>query len=221
VLAAFAPQEHAERSTLQLTEVAVVSAIADTPARFAPVRADRSLRQAITGSAATGPTRTRLPEPILAPATPEPAEPIEPIERVEPVEPQPEPAASPAWVRPGTGSFSSGFGKRWGRMHKGIDLAAPIGAPIYAASDGVVDYAGPKNGFGRLVTIRHSGGVETWYGHMSVILVHSGENVKAGQVIAKVGNAGHSTGPHLHFEVHVGGTAIDPIPFLRQRGTRI
>ncbi len=130
------------------------------------------------------------------------------------------PAAAPAWVRPGTGRFSSGFAKRWGRMHKGIDLAAPIGAPIYAAADGTVTFAGPASGFGRLVKVRHADGVETWYGHMSKILVEVGQRVKAGDLIAKVGREGRSTGPHLHFEIHRGGSAIDPVPFLKARGVR-
>jgi murein DD-endopeptidase MepM/ murein hydrolase activator NlpD len=123
-----------------------------------------------------------------------------------------------AWVRPANGPFTSPFGFRWGKLHAGIDIGASYGSPIYAASDGVVTYAGPKNGYGRLVTIGHGNGVETAYGHMSRIVTHAGQRVHAGDVIAYVGSAGHSTGPHLHFEVRVAGRPIDPRPFLRARG---
>jgi murein DD-endopeptidase MepM/ murein hydrolase activator NlpD len=126
------------------------------------------------------------------------------------------------WVRPAGGPLTSGFGYRWGKLHKGIDLGAPYGSPIYAAAAGVVTYAGPESGYGRLVTIRHADGTVTAYGHMSRIATHAGARVAAGEVIAYVGSEGHSTGPHLHFEVRIGGTVpIDPLPFLRARGVRI
>ena len=102
-------------------------------------------------------------------------------------------------------------------MHRGIDLGASYGSPIYAAAAGYVSYAGPEGGYGRLVTIRHAGGITTAYGHMSRIVVRSGQRVSAGQVIAYVGSAGRSTGPHLHFEVRRGGAYLNPIPFLRAR----
>jgi murein DD-endopeptidase MepM/ murein hydrolase activator NlpD len=123
-----------------------------------------------------------------------------------------------AWVRPANGPFTSPFGFRWGKLHAGIDIGASYGSPIYAASDGVVTYAGPKSGYGRLVTIGHGNGVETAYGHMSRIVTHTGQRVHAGDVIAYVGSAGHSTGPHLHFEVRLGGRPVNPRPFLRARG---
>jgi murein DD-endopeptidase MepM/ murein hydrolase activator NlpD len=119
---------------------------------------------------------------------------------------------------PAHGYFSSPFGVRWGKLHKGIDIAAPYGSPIYAASDGVVIFAGPMGGYGRLVKIQHDHGVVTAYGHMSAFATHVGQRVKAGQVIAYVGSEGHSTGPHLHFEVHVRGIVINPLPFLHARG---
>jgi murein DD-endopeptidase MepM/ murein hydrolase activator NlpD len=118
------------------------------------------------------------------------------------------------WVRPGNGRFTSGFKQRWGRRHKGIDLAAPTGAPIVAAANGVVIFAGRMNGFGRLVLVRHTSTVVTAYGHMSVIRTHVGERVKAGELIALVGSAGHSTGPHLHFEVRINGVQVNPQSFL-------
>jgi murein DD-endopeptidase MepM/ murein hydrolase activator NlpD len=126
-----------------------------------------------------------------------------------------------AWVRPAYGPFTSPFGYRWGKLHAGIDIGASYGSPIYAASDGVVTFAGPKNGYGRLVVISHGNGVETAYGHMSRTVTHAGQRVHAGDVIAYVGSEGHSTGPHLHFEVRIGGRAIDPRPFLRARGVWI
>lgn len=118
------------------------------------------------------------------------------------------------WVRPGNGRFTSGFKFRWGRWHKGIDLAAPMGSPIVAAADGVVIYVGPASGFGRLVLVRHSGTLVTAYGHMSAYRTHVGAHVRAGELIALVGSAGHSTGPHLHFEVRINGVQVNPVPFL-------
>jgi murein DD-endopeptidase MepM/ murein hydrolase activator NlpD len=132
------------------------------------------------------------------------------------------PAPRKAWVRSCNGPLTSYFGMRWGRMHKGLDFGCSYGAPIFAASDGVVTYAGPEGGYGRLVTIRHDGGWVTAYGHMSRFAVRSGQRVRAGQVIAYVGSAGHSTGPHLHFEVRTAaGGWINPLPFLRARGVRV
>lgn len=126
------------------------------------------------------------------------------------------------WVRPARGPLTSPYGYRWGRLHKGIDIGASYGAPIFAVADGVVTYAGPEGGYGRLVTIRHKGGVVTAYGHMSRYAVRSGQRVRAGQVIAYVGSAGLSTGAHLHFEVRPGGGfPINPLPFLRARNVRI
>jgi murein DD-endopeptidase MepM/ murein hydrolase activator NlpD len=134
-------------------------------------------------------------------------------------------AARPKAVLPVKGArLTSGFGSRWGTLHAGIDLAAPIGTPEYAAMDGVVLEAGPASGFGLAVYIQHENGDVTVYGHMEQILVKAGQVVKAGDTIALLGNRGQSTGPHLHFEVHQGGlngTKIDPIPWLKARGVRV
>ncbi|WP_448624855.1 M23 family metallopeptidase [Geodermatophilus sp. URMC 64] len=134
-------------------------------------------------------------------------------------------AARPKAVLPVDGArLTSGFGSRWGTLHAGIDLAAPIGTPEYAAMDGVVLEAGPASGYGLAVYIQHENGDVTVYGHMEQILVVPGQVVKAGDTIALLGNRGQSTGPHLHFEVHVGGldgAKVDPIPWLRDRGVRI
>ena len=131
-------------------------------------------------------------------------------------------AVRKGWVRPCRGPLTSYYGMRWGRMHKGLDFGCSYGTPIYAASSGTVTFAGPQGGYGRLITIRHSGGWVTAYGHMSRMIVRSGQRVSAGQVIAYVGSAGHSTGPHLHFEVRTGGGgAVNPLPFMRSRGVRL
>jgi murein DD-endopeptidase MepM/ murein hydrolase activator NlpD len=125
------------------------------------------------------------------------------------------------WTRPAYGPLTSPFGYRWGRLHPGIDIGAPYGAPIYAAAAGVVTYVGPESGYGRLVTIRHADGTVTAYGHMSRYACSTGQRVSAGQLIAYVGAAGDATGPHLHFEVRVGDRPIDPRPYLASRGVWI
>jgi murein DD-endopeptidase MepM/ murein hydrolase activator NlpD len=134
-------------------------------------------------------------------------------------------AARPNAVLPVTGArLTSGFGARWGTLHAGIDLAAPMRTPEYAAMDGVVLEAGPAGGFGLVVYIQHENGDVTVYGHMDEILVTAGQVVQAGDTIALLGNTGQSTGPHLHFEVHQGGidgTKVDPLPWLRAGGVEI
>ena len=110
--------------------------------------------------------------------------------------------------------ITSPFGWRWGRMHEGIDLGAPYGSPIAAAAAGVVIYAGWEGGYGNLTVIDHGGGLATAYGHQSRIAVSVGQNVAQGEIIGYVGSTGHSTGPHLHFEVRVNGQAVDPLGYL-------
>ncbi|TFV86004.1 M23 family metallopeptidase [Blastococcus sp. CT_GayMR16] len=134
-------------------------------------------------------------------------------------------AARPKAILPVNGArLTSTFGARWGTLHAGIDLAAPMQTPEYAAMDGVVLEAGPASGFGLAVYIQHENGDVTVYGHMDSILVQAGQVVRASDTIALLGNRGQSTGPHLHFEVHVGGLngeKIDPLPWLRERGVAI
>jgi murein DD-endopeptidase MepM/ murein hydrolase activator NlpD len=134
-------------------------------------------------------------------------------------------AARPKFVLPVKGArLTSGFGSRWGTFHYGIDLAAPMRTPEYAAGDGVVLRAGAASGFGLAVYILHENGDVTVYGHMDSILVEPGEYVEAGQTIALLGNRGQSTGPHLHFEVHEGGEdgeRINPVTWLAERGVRV
>jgi murein DD-endopeptidase MepM/ murein hydrolase activator NlpD len=134
-------------------------------------------------------------------------------------------AARPKFVMPIHGArFTSCFCSRWGTFHYGIDLAAPMHTPEYAAGDGVVLRAGPASGFGLAVYILHENGDVTVYGHMDVILVKVGQYVDAGDEIALLGMRGQSTGPHLHFEVHQGGEdgkRIDPVAWLNARGVQV
>ncbi len=134
-------------------------------------------------------------------------------------------AARPKTVLPVAGArFTSGYGSRWGTFHYGIDLAAPMHTPEYAAADGVVLRAGSASGFGLAVYILHENGDVTVYGHMDEILVDVGDYVDAGDTIALLGNRGQSTGPHLHFEVHEGGMngrRVDPVDWLAERGVEV
>ncbi len=111
-------------------------------------------------------------------------------------------------------TYTSGFGARWGRMHTGVDLAAPVGTSIYAADGGVVTRSSYYGGYGYCIDIDHENGEVTRYAHCSKLLVSVGERVYKGQEIALCGNTGNSTGPHLHFEIIVNGTQIDPAPTL-------
>ncbi|MBW0105773.1 M23 family metallopeptidase [Pseudonocardia sp. KRD-291] len=126
------------------------------------------------------------------------------------------------YTLPTRGQFTSGFGGRWGVTHYGIDLAAPIGTPIYALTDGVVEKAGPASGFGMWVVLKHTDGTSSVYGHINRALVEVGQEVKAGDEIAEVGNRGQSTGPHLHLEVwEPDGSKVNPLPWLSERGINV
>jgi murein DD-endopeptidase MepM/ murein hydrolase activator NlpD len=117
--------------------------------------------------------------------------------------------------------WTSGFGYRRDpkgggtRMHNGTDMAGAYGTPIYATAEGVVTHAGWDSGFGRQVTIRHQFGVETLYAHLSEIHVAVGERVSRGDRIGDMGNSGRSTGTHLHYEVHLNGTPVNPMTFIK------
>jgi murein DD-endopeptidase MepM/ murein hydrolase activator NlpD len=130
-------------------------------------------------------------------------------------------ANRPKTCLPAHGTFTSGFGARWGTSHLGIDIANAIGTPIYAASDGTIIEAGPASGFGLWVRLQLADGTIQVYGHMNSFSVHAGQKVKCGDQIAEIGSRGQSTGPHLHFEVWQGGNSakkIDPRPWLAARG---
>lgn len=125
----------------------------------------------------------------------------------------------PKVVKPAQGTYTSGFEMRWGTFHAGVDIANAAGTPIVAAMDGVVINSGPASGFGQWIRIQHDDGTITVYGHMNTLDVAVGEHVTAGQQIAGMGSQGFSTGDHLHFEVHpAGSAAIDPVPWLQERG---
>ena len=115
---------------------------------------------------------------------------------------------------PVKGTVTSGFGPRWGRNHEGLDIAAPSGTPIRAAECGVVSFAGVQSGYGNMVCVKHSSRFETCYAHMTNYAVSQGQRVNQGDVIGYVGCTGNCTGPHLHFETRVDGTARDPRPYL-------
>lgn len=126
------------------------------------------------------------------------------------------PQVMPADIR----SISSGFGYRrdpfngHAAMHAGLDFRAPYGAPIHAAADGTVSFVGTKSGYGNVVEVSHGNGMITRYAHMSRFASRVGQDVKAGEVIGRIGNSGRSTGPHLHFEVRINDRAVNPRPFL-------
>jgi murein DD-endopeptidase MepM/ murein hydrolase activator NlpD len=117
--------------------------------------------------------------------------------------------------------FTSGFGVRsdpfrgGAAMHAGVDIRGPHGTPIYATADGMVGRAGWANGYGNLVELEHGRGIQTRYGHLSSILVQPGQRVKRGELIARMGSTGRSTGNHLHYEVRLDGSAVNPMPFLQ------
>ncbi|QJW45702.1 M23 family metallopeptidase [bacterium BFN5] len=128
-------------------------------------------------------------------------------------------AATPS-IWPTTGSISSGFGWRNAPMegasetHQGIDIASNMGVPVVATADGTVVKSGWAAGYGNIVQIDHGNGIETIYGHNSQLAVTTGQSVKKGQLIAYVGSTGVSTGPHVHYEVRVNHSAVDPMKFL-------
>lgn len=114
-----------------------------------------------------------------------------------------------SFVKPATGVVTSRFGARWGTTHTGTDIGAPTGTPIKAAASGTVIFSGWKGTLGKFIVVNHDNGVQTYYAHCSSLLVSKGDTVSAGQLIAKVGNTGRSTGPHLHFEIRLNGAAVN------------
>lgn len=125
-------------------------------------------------------------------------------------------------IWPARGTVTSSFGWRispfgdGNELHPGIDIAYTMGAPVVATADGEVSMSGPAGGYGNLVQINHGNGISTLYGHNSQLAVKAGQTVKKGQVIAYAGSTGKSTGPHVHYEVRVNDTAVDPMKYLVQ-----
>jgi murein DD-endopeptidase MepM/ murein hydrolase activator NlpD len=155
--------------------------------------------------------RAPAAKPQAAPAAAKKAAPARPAERAS--------RSGREWVSPLVGRLTSGYGRRWGRQHAGIDVAAPVGVPVRAAAAGQVILAGWGGGYGNLVRIRHADGTVSAYAHLSRILTDGGR-VAAGEIIGRVGNTGRSTGPHLHFEVRVNNSPLDPVRWLRDKGVR-
>jgi len=124
------------------------------------------------------------------------------------------PVSELAW--PVVGWISSGFGQREGRPHEGVDIATQEGEPIHAVRSGVVIFTGDRGTYGLTVIIDHGGGLTSLYAHTSAILVVEGQQVEEGQLIARVGTTGHSTGPHLHLEVRLNGVPYDPLLCLKR-----
>ncbi len=124
--------------------------------------------------------------------------------------------SSSALIWPTEGTISSDYGWRWGKIHQGIDIAAAIDTPVWAAATGIVEFAGwDDSGYGNMLDIRHRDGSITRYAHLNILFVKQGDPVTQSQVVAAVGSTGNSTGPHLHFEIRPqGGTAADPIAYL-------
>jgi murein DD-endopeptidase MepM/ murein hydrolase activator NlpD len=126
---------------------------------------------------------------------------------------------SDVWLLPlHSYSLTSPYGVRWGKLHPGVDLAAPEGTAFTASHAGTVKLAGWYGGLGNAIIIDNGDGTEATYGHASQLLVRVGQKVQAGDVIGLVGATGHAFGAHLHFEVHVNGVATDPVPYLRAHG---
>jgi murein DD-endopeptidase MepM/ murein hydrolase activator NlpD len=143
---------------------------------------------------------------------------VPPMQETGSDEPAPTPSStapsSSGFVWPVGGTVVSPYGQRWGRLHAGVDIAAPAGTPIVASGAGQVVYAGSMSGYGLLVVIQHAGGIATAYAHNSGISVSVGQSVNQGQTIAAVGCTGHCFGDHVHFEVRVGGSPVDPMGYL-------
>ena len=122
----------------------------------------------------------------------------------------------PTYIKPiNGGRFTSGYGRRWGRLHKGVDWACPVGTKVFASSAGTVVRADYNGGYGLCVLIQHPDGKMTRYGHNSKLLVSKGQYVEQGETIALSGNTGNSTGPHVHFEIIVNGSAVNPLKYIK------
>jgi murein DD-endopeptidase MepM/ murein hydrolase activator NlpD len=162
----------------------------------------------------TSPDKLKLGQQIILPG-------VEAIKLQNPSEPKKvaaKTASSASLSRgiwPASGSVTSKFGQRWGKEHNGIDIGASTGTNVKAFMAGKVTYSGWESGYGNLVIINHGNGLQTYYAHNSKLLVKIGQSVDSGSIIAKSGNTGNSTGPHIHFEVRKNGTPVNPYSYLK------
>lgn len=217
--------------------IAATLAAAGLPSAAAGAQAQPSVSVATAPTVATGSPPARVSRaqrpplraegaatPVAPPASPSPL-----TATTSPPPPTPSTATAPpavvvTAVLPTAGTMSSCYCTRWGSFHSGVDIASPLGTPIYAAIGGIVVEAGPVSGFGNWVVVRQADGSFGVYGHMRTVLVRRGQTVGAGQRIALVGNEGQSTGPHLHFEVRQGsitGAAENPLNWLTAIGVNV
>ncbi|HEY9837758.1 MAG TPA: LysM peptidoglycan-binding domain-containing M23 family metallopeptidase, partial [Vampirovibrionales bacterium] len=176
-------------------------------------RAQESQREQLV---AVAPVGSEAYAPLMQPAVGQIVSPeLPPLKTPDTYLPDSQPTFN-GFIWPAHGVFTSGYGWRWGRMHKGIDIAGPTGTPIYAAATGVVITAGwNSGGYGNLVEIEHPDGSVTLYAHNHRIMVQEGQQVEQGQQVAEMGSTGFSTGPHLHFEIHTAGQgAVNPMALL-------
>jgi septal ring factor EnvC (AmiA/AmiB activator) len=184
-------------------------------ARHAAVPADApeaTVPSAPTTTATTTSTTTAGPTTTAKPGTPTTAPPSTTAPTTSPPTTKPPGGAKLQW--PVSGPVTSPFGARWGTFHKGIDIGVPMGTPIHAAAAGTVFFSGEISGYGYVVLIDHGKGMVTLYAHQSQLIATEGSSVAAGTVIGLVGSTGHSTGPHLHFEVRINNVAVDPMGYL-------
>jgi murein DD-endopeptidase MepM/ murein hydrolase activator NlpD len=163
------------------------------------------------------PAQIRVGQRIFIPGATRslPAETITPGESLPPAPTSPEPVFE-TFLWPVTGTINSGFGPRGLGFHDGIDIAAPAGTPIVAIEDGEVIYSHELRGYGNMVIVRHTGGIVSVYAHNEENLVREGQRVTRGEVVARVGNTGRVSGPHLHFEIRRNNVAEDPLRYLPQ-----
>ncbi len=199
--AAASAEADAAKSTLERQQAALTTVLEERSALLSGVQGDR--RQLEEETRDLEARSARLASRIRsAQATPGPGTPA------------PVPPSSSGFAWPVSGTLTSPFGPRWGRMHEGLDIAGSSGTPIRAAAAGTVIVAGWNGGYGNLVVVDHGGGISTAYAHNSSIAVSVGQAVAQGTTLAGMGTTGNSTGVHSHFEIRVNGAAVDPLGYL-------
>jgi murein DD-endopeptidase MepM/ murein hydrolase activator NlpD len=200
LIAARAAEQRAERDRLLVSQRQLADARSDKQRTLSAVVTDeRELRHEMEGLEQASRALTAR---------------IQSLQSSAPVAPTSGAVSSAGMIWPVSGPVTSGFGWRWGRMHEGVDIAAPSGTSIAAAASGHVIYAAWMSGYGNLVVVDHGGGLATAYAHLSGYAVGVGQGVAQGQTVGYVGCTGHCYGAHLHFEVRVNGSPVDPLGYL-------